>query len=81
MKWEEGRRSVLWRGRDSPSIPVGRHLGIEHYRIRTVNHKLKRAWNLRPNDNIIIYENGDVEDDRGQFLGNICDEPEAQCGP
>ncbi len=81
MKLEGSRRGILWSGGGSPSREVGRYLGTEHYRIRTVIHRLKRAWNLRPDDNIIIYENGDVEDDQGLPLGNICDEPEAKCGP
>ncbi|MDO9427397.1 MAG: hypothetical protein Q7T93_11265 [Methylobacterium sp.] len=37
-------------------------------------HSIKAAARLRGADNIVIYDNGDVTDARGEEIGNLYDE-------
>jgi hypothetical protein len=49
-------------------------LGIERWRLRELLHEIKHAINVGGTDRVIIYEDGEVTDERGDHLGDISDE-------
>ena len=58
---------------------MARRFGIRKEEARRVIHNIKDREGLRGDDNLIIYDNGDVEDEHGELLGNFCDEPGINC--
>jgi hypothetical protein len=65
---------VLWDRAQNPTRHVSESLGIERWQLRQALHKIKARSNLRGDDRVIIYENGDVTDSHGNPIGNIYDE-------
>jgi hypothetical protein len=53
---------------------VSDRLGIERWQLREAIHKIKDRSNLRPDDRVTIYDNGNVTDEDGEPIGNIFDE-------
>jgi len=58
----------------NPPDSVARALGIEPRRFSRALHKIKAASDLSGADRVIIYNNGMVEDEQGEPLGNLHDE-------
>lgn len=81
MCLDGGRRSVVWRGQKSPTKSIAKRFGIPADIVRTVIHNVKDREGLGGSDNIIIYDNADIEDEFGNWLGNMCDEPGVHCDP
>jgi hypothetical protein len=65
---------VIWDQRGNPSKYVSDTLGIERWQLGAALHEIKAANKLGATDGVIIYENGQVTDERGEHLGNIFDE-------
>ncbi len=49
-------------------------LQIERWQLREAIHKIKARSNLRPDDRVVIHDDGDVTGEDGEFIGNIFDE-------
>jgi hypothetical protein len=67
-------RGILWDRRGNPTPYVSGRLGIEEWQLRDAMHKIKDRSGLGGTDRLIIYDSGDVTDERGEDLGNIHDE-------
>lgn len=65
---------VLWSRGDLPTRFVSDALNVSRRRLGAAIHVIKRRSGLRGDERIIIYENGDVADERGDLIGNILDE-------
>lgn len=75
------QRAVIWRGQKSLTKSIAQRFGVPPDVVRTVIHNVKDREGLNGADNIIIYDNGDIEDEFDNWLGNLCDEPGVHCGP
>lgn len=64
----------MWSNKGSPTAHVASELGLPEHDVSDAIHAIKAANNLRGSDNVRIYDNGDVEDQHGEWLGNIRDE-------
>jgi hypothetical protein len=65
---------VIWNQRGNRSKYVSDSFGIERWRLGEALHEIKHANNLGATDGVIIYDDGEVTDERGEHLGNIFDE-------
>ena len=65
---------IIWNKKESPTRYVSDRLGIERRRFREALHKIKAAADVKANEDVIIYDNGDVRDANGESIGNIYDE-------
>jgi hypothetical protein len=65
---------VIWNQRGNPPKYVSDSLGIERWRLGEALHEIKHANDLGTTDRVIIYDDGEVTDERGEHLGNIFDE-------
>jgi len=53
---------------------VSDQLRIERWQLREAIHKIKAANNLGATHRVLIYDDGSVTDEEGEWLGNIHDE-------
>jgi hypothetical protein len=67
-------RRIIWNKSQSPTRYVSDRLGTERARFRAALHKIKAAADVKPNERVVIYDNGDVTDANGEPIGNINDE-------
>ena len=67
-------RRVLWNRSALPTPYVSSKLGISRRELGEAIHEIKALNGLRGDDRITILENGDVEDEYGNLIGNILDE-------
>ncbi|MCJ2140857.1 hypothetical protein [Methylobacterium sp. E-066] len=74
MIQEHTRRRVIWNRGGSPVSYVSEKLNLDEETVGGAIHAIKAAAGLRGADSIIIYDNGDVTDARGEEIGNIYDE-------
>jgi hypothetical protein len=65
---------VIWDQRGNPSKYVSDTLGIERWKLGEALHEIKHANNVGATERVIIYDDGQVTDERGEHLGNIFDE-------
>jgi hypothetical protein len=64
----------IWDSPENPTSAVSAALGIERWQLRTAIHKIKASNDLPSTDRVIIYDDGTVTDQNGDWLGNIHDE-------
>jgi hypothetical protein len=69
----ELRRRVIWDKPGKPEKWVSHQLGIEPWRLRDAIHDIKASNDLGGSDRVVIYSDGEVEDEDGRYLGNIRD--------
>ena len=75
-----GSRSVsetggkIWTRPGNPSRGVATALGITRAQLGDAIHAIKKNAELRPRDNVIIWDDGTVSDARDEVIGNIYDE-------
>ncbi len=74
MSQKHTRRRVIWNRSGQPVPYVSEKLGLQEEDVSAAIHVIKAAARLRGADSIIIYDNGDVTDSRGEEIGNIYDE-------
>ena len=69
-------RRIIWdRTRGNPIPHVSQELGIDPYVCSDALHTIKQSAGLRPNDDVVIYDNGDVTVKlNGDEIGNLYDE-------
>ena len=65
---------IIWDRTQNPTRHISDRLGIERWQLREAIHKIKARNNLHGDDRVIIYDDGEVTDDRGDQIGNIYDE-------
>jgi len=65
---------IIWDKRTNPTRYVSNQLSIRREQLREAIHEIKAKNQLRGTDRVIIYDNGDVTDPGGAWLGNIFDE-------
>jgi hypothetical protein len=65
---------VIWNKSGNPTSHVSDQLGIERWRLREAIHKIKSSANIRPDEQVTIYDDGTVTDANGEPIGNIHDE-------
>jgi hypothetical protein len=65
---------IIWDRSDNPTNYVSDQLSIERWQLRAAIHKIKSANDLLSTSRVIIYSDGIVTDEAGEFLGNIFDE-------
>ncbi|MCJ2058457.1 hypothetical protein MKL09_18110 [Methylobacterium sp. J-048] len=68
------RRRVIWNRAGSPVSYVSAKLNLDEETVGAAIHAIKAAAGLRGADSVIIYDNGDITDARGEEIGNIHDE-------
>jgi hypothetical protein len=68
------RAPVLWSNPGNPPDFVARALAMAPRHFSRALHKIKAANDLSGADRVIIYNDGSVEDERGEPLGNLYDE-------
>jgi len=68
------RARILWSNPGNPPDSVARALGMGSRRFSRALHKIKAASDLSGADRVIIYNDGMVEDEQGEPLGNLHDE-------
>lgn len=74
MTRERIHRRIIWERSGNPVAHVSRMLDVPEEDVGAAIHSIKAAARLRGADNIVIYDNGDVTDARGEEIGNIYDE-------
>jgi hypothetical protein len=67
-------RKPLWDRAQNPTPYVSQQLGITEAELSDAIHSIKAASNLSGADRVIIYDDGRVEDKRGEQIGNVYDE-------
>ncbi|GAB6844383.1 hypothetical protein HNR00_002529 [Methylorubrum rhodinum] len=69
-------RRVIWDRTGGNPIPhVSKELRIDPYVCSGALHTIKQSAGLRPNDDVMIYDNGDVTGRlNGDEIGNLYDE-------
>ncbi|TXM69693.1 hypothetical protein FV218_16955 [Methylobacterium sp. WL69] len=67
-------RRIIWDKGGNPVSHVSRVLDLTEADVGAAIHSIKAAARLRGADNIVIYDNGDVTDARGEEIGNLYDE-------
>lgn len=65
---------LIWDKRRNPTKGVSDQLRIERWQLREAIHKIKAANNLGATHRVLIYDDGSVTDEEGEWLGNIHDE-------
>jgi hypothetical protein len=65
---------IIWSRPGNPPRSVATALGISEIQLGDAIHAMKEALGLRPRDNVRIWDDGSVTDDRDVWLGNIYDE-------
>jgi hypothetical protein len=63
----------LWSNPHNPPASVAHALGISRPQLGAALHKIKRDAGLRPPDRVTIWDNGDITDDAGIWIGNVYD--------
>lgn len=58
----------------NPTKYVSDRLGIERWELGTALHKIKARAHLRGTDQIVILDDGSVQDAAGDEIGNVHDE-------
>ena len=65
---------ILWNRAGNPTPYVSQALGIEEWQLRHAIHVIKRRSGLSGSDRVVVYDDGNVTDERGDDLGHIYDE-------
>jgi hypothetical protein len=65
---------VIWSRPGNPTRAVATALGISLPQLGDAIHAIKEAVGLRPRDNVRIWDDGSVTDDRNVWIGDIYDE-------
>lgn len=65
---------VIWNQGGNPPDYVSDRLGIRRWQLGEAIHEIKAGNNLGATDSVVIYDDGEVKDERGEHLGNIFDE-------
>jgi hypothetical protein len=65
---------VIWSRPSNPTDAVAHTLGITPHQLSRGLHRVKENARLRPRDNVKIWDDGTVTDDRNNWIGNIHDE-------
>jgi len=53
---------------------MAQRLGISRVQLGEALHRIKRDAGLRPSDQVSIWDDGSVTDDRDVWIGNVYDE-------
>jgi hypothetical protein len=64
----------IWSEPANPGNEVARQLGITRSQLRAAIHEIKASNNLSGAERVIIYDDGTVTNEGGEYLGNIHDE-------
>lgn len=68
-------RRIIWDRRGNPVPYISKQLNIDPRKCSSALHTIKQAAGLSPNDDTVIYNNGDVTDKiHGDEIGNLYDE-------
>ena len=65
---------VIWDQGGNPSKYVSDQLGIKRWQLGEAIHEIKAGNNLAATERVIIYDDGQVTNERDEHLGNIFDE-------
>jgi len=64
----------LWDQTGNPPTWVSDRLGIKRWQLREAIHKIKSHSGIQGSDDVIIWDNGDVQTANEEYIGNIYDE-------
>jgi hypothetical protein len=65
---------VIWDRAGNPTRYVSDQLGITRVQLHVALHKIKAYSNLGATDRTVIYDDGSLTDENGDYIGNIHDE-------
>ena len=65
---------IIWSRPGNPTRIVSSALGITRPQLSRALHRIKDGVGLEPHDNVRIWDDGSVTDDRDVWVGNIYDE-------
>jgi hypothetical protein len=61
----------IWSRPGNPTRAVAEALGITRPQLGYAIHRIKKKARLRPRDDVILWDDGTVTDDRDGWIGNI----------
>jgi hypothetical protein len=64
----------IWSGPGNPTNAVATALRVTRPDLRYAIHRIKKNARLGPSDDVTIWDDGSVTDDKDVWLGNIYDE-------
>jgi transposase-like protein len=65
---------IIWSRPGNPTAAVARALDITPHQLSRALHRVKENARLRPRDNVRIWDDGTVTDERDDWVGNLYDE-------
>lgn len=69
---------MIWDRAGNPTRYVSDQLGITRVQLHVALHKIKAYSNLGATDRTVIYDDGKLTDENGEYIGNIHDEVTGQ---